>query len=115
MKKLALLLTLLVLACGGNEPAEDGPPPADGKAVTMFEGESAHLANVRMLTAGGENAEAYFILPDCDRLTFQRKGPDMPADQIFTMDLDGSNVQRVSNGEGATTCAYGVPGTDRIV
>jgi Tol biopolymer transport system component len=115
MKKLALTLTLLVLACGGNEPADDGPPPADGKAVTMFEGESTHLQNVRMLTDGGENAEAYFVLPDCDRLTFQRKAPDMPADQIFTMNLDGSGVTRVSNGEGATTCAYGIPGTDRVV
>ena len=108
MRRLAVTLALFALACTA-ETSREKP------AVTMFEGESAHLANVRMLTHGGENAEAYFVLPDCRELTFQRKAEGMPADRIFTMDLLGRGMTQVSNGEGATTCAYGIPGTNRIL
>ena len=68
-----------------------------------------------MLTNGGENAEAYFSADD-QQLIFQRTHPPgLPCDQIFTMNLDGSNVRRVSNGEGRTTCGYIFPGRDRFV
>ncbi|MBS1795476.1 MAG: PD40 domain-containing protein [Acidobacteria bacterium] len=68
------------------------------------EGEK-HLKNIKQLTFGGENAEAYFSF-DGKKLIFQSKRDEMPCDQIFTMNIDGSNVQRVSNGEGRTTCSY---------
>lgn len=63
------------------------------------------LQNIKQLTFGGENAEAYFS-PDGKRLIFQSKRDNLQCDQIFTMDIDGSNVKMVSNGEGRTTCAY---------
>jgi Tol biopolymer transport system component len=63
------------------------------------------LQNIKQLTFGGENAEAYFSF-DGKKLTFQSKRDDLKCDQIFTMNIDGSNVTRVSNGEGRTTCSY---------
>ena len=63
------------------------------------------LANIRQLTFGGENAEAYWST-DGKRLIFQSKRDGRGCDQIYTMDADGSNVKMVSTGEGRTTCAY---------
>ncbi|MER3631732.1 MAG: hypothetical protein C4325_05830, partial [Blastocatellia bacterium] len=64
-----------------------------------------HLKNIRQLTFTGENAEAYFS-SDGRRLTFQSKHGDLKCDQIFTMNIDGSDMRMVSNGKGRTTCSY---------
>ena len=73
-----------------------------------------HLTNIRQLTHGGENAEAYFS-PDGSRLVFQSTREGVPCDQIFTMRIDGSDERRVSTGTGRTTCGYFYPGSDDIV
>jgi TolB protein len=84
--------------------AQSAPAPAE-----------KHLANVRQLTNGGENAEAYFA-PDGTRLIFQKTHPpDVPCDQIYTMKIDGSDVRRVSTGTGRTTCGYFYPDNKSIV
>ena len=54
-----------------------------------------HLANIRQLTFGGENAEAYFSA-DGTRLIFQSTREGVACDQIFTMKIDGSDQKRVS-------------------
>jgi Tol biopolymer transport system component len=74
-----------------------------------------HLANIRQLTSGGENAEAYFS-PDNSRLIFQTtRPPELPCDQIFTMKVDGTDVRRVSTGTGRTTCGYFYPDNAHIL
>src|SRR5204863_9834449 len=73
-----------------------------------------HLRNIRQLTSGGENAEAYFS-PDGTRLIFQSTRDNVPCDQIFTMKIDGSDVHRVSTGAGRTTCGYFYPGGTEIL
>jgi Tol biopolymer transport system component len=73
-----------------------------------------HLRNVRQLTFGGENAEAYFS-PDGTHLIFQSTREGYPCDQIFTMKIDGSEVTRVSTGTGRTTCGYFYPGGKEIL
>ena len=67
-----------------------------------------HLRNIRQLTFGGENAEAYFS-SDGSRLIFQSTREGVPCDQIFTMKIDGTDLQRVSTGKGRTTCGYFFP------
>jgi Tol biopolymer transport system component len=73
-----------------------------------------HLANIRQLTEGGENAEAYFS-PDGKQLIYQSTRPDYPCDQIYTMNIDGSGKRRVSTGKGRTTCGYFYPGGKQIL
>ena len=67
-----------------------------------------HLSNIRQLTHGGENAEAYFS-KDGKRLVFQSTREGVPCDQIFTINIDGTGERRVSNGKGRTTCGYFYP------
>src|SRR5918999_445318 len=73
-----------------------------------------HLKNIKQLTFGGENAEAYFSA-DGKQLIFQSTRDDLGCDQIFTMNVDGSNVKMISNGEGRTTCSYFLPDNKRVV
>jgi Tol biopolymer transport system component len=68
-------------------------------------GVEKHLRNLKQLTDGGENAECYWAF-DNSRLTFQSTRPPFTADQIFTMNPDGSDVKLVSTGKGRTTCSY---------
>ena len=67
-----------------------------------------HLANVRQLTHGGENAEAYFSF-DGERLSFQSTRDGYACDRIYTMRADGSAQTMVSTGTGRTTCAHFYP------
>lgn len=64
-----------------------------------------HLANIKQLTNGGENAEAYFSF-DGAKLIFQSKRDGRGCDQIYSMNVDGSDVKMISNGAGRTTCSY---------
>lgn len=67
-----------------------------------------HLRNVRQLTFGGQNAEAYWS-PDGKYLSYQAALPDYPDEQIFVMKADGSDKRLVSTGLGRCTCAYFTP------
>jgi len=73
-----------------------------------------HLRNIRQLTFAGENAEAYFS-SDGKKLIFQSTRDGRECDQIYTMNIDGSDVKMVSTGEGRTTCSYFFPGDKRIL
>jgi TolB protein len=81
----------------GQEGAES---PATEKEV--------HLSNVKALTNGGENAEAYFSFDGAD-LIFQSTRDGHGCDQIYTMKTDGSDLRRISTGEGRTTCSFFYP------
>jgi TolB protein len=78
-----------------------------------FESEK-HLTNIRMLTDGGENAEAYLSF-DEKKLIYQSTHGGLKCDQIFTMNTDGSDKKMVSNGKGRTTCSYFLPGDQKII
>ena len=73
-----------------------------------------HLRNVRQLTFGGSNAEAYFSA-DGKKLIFQSTRDKLQCDQIFTMNVDGSDQRMVSTGKGRTTCGYIFPHQDKIL
>ncbi|MCK7524542.1 MAG: hypothetical protein MZV64_46455 [Ignavibacteriales bacterium] len=78
----------------------------------MFEGEK-HFKNIKMLTTDGENAEAYFSF-DGKKLVYQATFDSMECDQIFTMNIDGTDRQLVSTGKGRTTCAYFYPDEKKL-
>ena len=86
-----------------------------------FEGEK-YLRNIRQLTFGGNNAEAYWS-KDGKQLVFQSDWSEINSqgcDQIYVMNVDGSPIsgdskyQLVSTGKGRTTCSYFMP-DERIV
>lgn len=83
-------------------------------AASLSTPEEKHLRNVRQLTFGGQNAEAYFSA-DGRTLIFQSTREKLECDQIFTMKLDGSDQKMISTGKGRTTCSYIFPGKDRIL
>ncbi|MCH8992823.1 MAG: PD40 domain-containing protein, partial [Acidobacteria bacterium] len=106
------LVAMAAAGCSGGEsvtPVAERPGPSGGT-----ESGEVHLTNLRQLTFGGENAEAYFAF-DGSRLIFQTSREDVPCDQIYTMDLDGTNVQMVSTGDGRTTCGYFFPDGESIL
>lgn len=126
---LAILVAVLAIewsTCDGgscccccDRPAASTPaatrPPVPGTEVARasFDGET-HLRNIRQLTFGGENAEAYWSFAE-DRLVFQATRAPYKADQIYTMDRNGARQTLVSGGVGRTTCAYFLPGDERIL
>src|SRR5512132_2543480 len=79
-----------------------GSVRAPATVVAPPQGEP-HLANIRQLTFGGENAEAYFSR-DGKRLIFQSTRDGRPCDQQYVMNVDGTGMHRVSTGTGKTTC-----------
>ena len=76
-------------------------------------GES-HLGNVRQLTFGGENAEAYWAF-DGSRLIYQARKPGAECDQIYVLDPETTETSLVSTGEGRTTCSYFYPAGNQIL
>jgi Tol biopolymer transport system component len=74
-----------------------------------------HFAKIRQLTAEGANsAEAYFNA-DATKLIFQSTRGEFKCDQIFIMNIDGSDLRLVSTGKGRTTCPYFFPDGKRIL
>ena len=74
----------------------------------------SHLANIRQLTHGGQNAEAYWS-PDGKRLIFQSTRPPYSCDQMFIMNADGTDPHLVSTGKGRTTCGYFLADNKHII
>ncbi len=101
-------LALCALLLSDRLSAQNGP--ADPLRLP----EEKNLKNIRQLTFGGENAEAYFSGDD-SRLIFQYHQGNDSCDQIFTMDADGRDKHLVSTGKGRTTCGYFFPDGKRIL
>ncbi|HYP53212.1 MAG TPA: hypothetical protein VEQ42_06705 [Pyrinomonadaceae bacterium] len=119
MKKSPALLVLafasLFVAAVAFAPARTAHVAAPAQSSSAVElASERRLRNVRQLTFGGENAEAYFS-PDGGALVFQSKRGSLGCDQIFTMRADGSGARMVSTGGGRTTCAYFLKGRERVI
>jgi Tol biopolymer transport system component len=74
-------------------------------ATGAVAGAQTRLDNIRQLTRGGQNAEAYWS-PDSSKLIFQSTREGRACDQIYVMNADGSDQRMVSTGKGVTTCGY---------
>lgn len=79
-----------------------------------------HFRNVRQLTFGGNNAEAYWSFAG-NKLVFQsdNKNWNLGCDQIFVLDTksepDSSKKKLISTGKGRTTCSFFMPGDKSIL
>jgi len=97
-----LFFALLILSCSSEK-----------KDNLRYENES-HLKNIKQLTFGGDNAEAYWSY-DNSKLVFQANNPEWgtDCDQIYYMDAEenepGFEAPIISTGLGRTTCSYFLP------
>ena len=87
---------------------------------TLIYPEEVHLKNIRQVTFGGDNAEAYWSFDD-KQLVFQSnyKNWDVGCDQMFLMDAQQTfkhtKPPMISTGMGRTTCAYFLPDNKHYV
>ncbi len=114
-----LILLAVLAACGpGSDiPGVATPVAYDSSQDVLRFPSEVHLRNVRQLTFGGNNAEAYWSVDD-KQLVFQSDwGQINPqgCDQQFVMNVDvsplegGEQYRLVSTGQGRTTCGYFLP------
>ncbi|WHZ24158.1 MAG: ACT domain-containing protein [Nitrospira sp.] len=121
---LGLLAGSVLMNMAGAAETKQAKAPAKQNASA-----ERHLANVRQLTFGRQNAEAYFSFSG-NKLIFQSTNNWMkdtfaaamkPADeplgcyQMYVMDLGSDTIRMVSTGVGATTCGYFFPGDRRVL
>lgn len=115
---------VLIYGCGqskkGEDQSTDQQTGATKKSQVHYKEES-HLKNIKQLTFGGDNAEAYWSFDD-NKLVFQATNPEwnVECDQIYftewqTSQMDSIPATMVSTGMGRTTCSYFLPGDSTIV
>jgi Tol biopolymer transport system component len=99
---LATLAALAVLSCA--LPALEPEPAAP------------LIANARQLTFEGRRAGEGYFSADGSRLVFQsEREAGNPFYQIYLLDLETGDVERVSPGHGKTTCAWIHPDGERVL
>jgi Tol biopolymer transport system component len=117
--------TIFLVVAAAASLLSFGPSPAlvtDVPVDSLRYPEEKHLKNIRQLTFGGDNAEAYWSF-DSKMVSFQsnNKAWGLKCDQIFYLNVDqstlqdGSRPQLISNGQGRTTCAFFMPGNKNIL
>ncbi len=113
-----LSAALIITGCAQQPEAPAPESSLDASSalprIIAADPQETHFGELRMLTDGGENAEAYFSFAG-DRLIFQSTRPPFACDQIFTMDLEDAETALASTGTGRTTCAYFLPGNEWII
>ena len=95
---------------------QDTPGKTTVEDSTVHYKQEKHLKNVRQLTFGGDNAEAYFSF-DNTKITFQATNEkwNVPCDQIYFSALDNFTPTLLSTGKGRTTCSYFLRGDTAIL
>src|ERR1019366_5166565 len=97
-------------SCDRDKKSNNSETVVTDTSVIHF-AQEPHFKNVKQLTFGGENAEAYWSF-DNTRLSFQHR--DIPhglmCDQIFMLNVTDSTRSNISSGKGRTTCSFFMPG-----
>ena len=116
--RLTLLASLLALAgcqTTSSSPSSAACPLPSGVQVDeLILPEEVHFKHLWRVADGGENAEGYWSFAG-DALSFQRRHPGegVDCDRIYVTTDEGHRL--VSNGRGATTCAYYLPGDQTLI
>jgi Tol biopolymer transport system component len=123
MSRTARVFVALTFAgCAGAPASPSHPPKATGgpplPVASPVAGEG-HLADVKQLTLGGENAEAYWAWSGRELILQSRSG-EATCDRIYRMPVSANlstvpSLIPVSNGQGATTCSYFMPGDKSVI
>ncbi len=108
------LSAAISVASKAAAPAQPAALPQPAPKPIQPHRQEIHLRNIKQLTNGGENAEAYFSA-DGKQIIFQSTREPYKCDQEFIMNADGSNVKLASTGQGRTTCGYFTPDGKRFI
>ena len=118
MKKLVFLILFLPLVAMGQFNKKSSKKSNNNSLILPGE---THFKNLKQLTFGGENAEAYWSFDD-SKLIFQATNEKwgQSCDQIYIIDtnnysLNTQKPKMVSLGLGRTTCSYFMPGDSTII
>jgi len=131
-----LAVSSMMLNCGGEEKTKTEEHLDHGTSEKTAEAdhhsgatkivnkihykEEVHLKNIKQITFGGDNAEAYWSFDDT-KLVSQITNPawGIECDQIFIVDpnetYESKQAKMVSTGKGRTTCSYFMPGDSTIL
>ncbi len=116
-----VLVVLLLIASPvwGNPHAQH---TGDSKDITEMDPKAAKakeavlLSKTRQLTFEGRRAGEGYFSQDGTQLVFQsEREPGNPFFQIYVMDLETGDLERVSPGQGKTTCAWIHPGGEKVL
>ena len=99
-----------MLAAAACAPQEEAETAGDD----LIQPGEVHFANMRQLTFGGDNAEAYWAF-DGSMLIYQHRPTTAECDQIYMLDPATTEKTLVSTGDGRTTCSYFYPAGDKIL
>jgi Tol biopolymer transport system component len=114
-------VVLAIVSCKSEKKENTDAKTGATKTISEIHyKDEIHLKNIKQLTFGGDNAEAYWSFDD-KNIVFQASNHwDLECDQIFTMPVkslehDHNVPQMISTGKGRTTCSYFLPGDSTIV
>ena len=113
-----LLPNVLSLAAlmAAAEKALDTPDLAERDAQAATAREAELLTNARQLTFEGRRAGEGYFSRDGKRMVFQsEREAGNPFFQIYVLDLETGDTQRVSPGHGKTTCGWIHPDGNRVL
>ena len=106
----AAIRSLCALLLGASVPF----PLAAQEAAEL--GESSFLSRTRRLTYEGLRAGEGYFSADGAKLVFQSEREEgNPFYQIYLLDLESGDTQRISPGTGKTTCAFIRPGSGEVL
>lgn len=123
MRSLFIIAILAAFACTSKPETiiETSDAHSASDSLLLTANEMKYLKNIKQLTFGGNNAEAYWSFDD-EMLVFQSDYEKWGSacDQMFythwkTDDLKNNTPQLVSTGKGRTTCSYFLPDNKTIV
>jgi TolB protein len=123
LRKIApLFLLLLWISLSSYQPFFSQEAP-EGSYDSLLYPEEKHFRNLRQLTFGGDNAEAYWSF-DSKMVSFQSNYLQwgLVCDQIFYMPVEGMDLHPkgskpplISTGLGRTTCSFFMPDNKHIL
>jgi TolB protein len=134
MKKMlyTLALSFFIISCGEKKETEKELTDNNNTEIpteklvmewdsdSLIYPEEKHFKNIKQVTFGGDNAEAYWSFDD-SKLVFQSNYEDwgVECDQMFMMyaseSFKGKKPPMISTGKGRTTCAYFLPDNKHFV
>ena len=108
---LAAILTCSVLpSLAQEQDITESDPPAAAEREAKF------LSGTRQLTFEGRRSGEGYFSADGSQIVFQsEREPGNPFYQIYVMDMENGDIERISPGIGKTTCAWIHPNGQQVL